>query len=117
MTYVWMGSEIPDMLHDQFWGYSRNLTKPKPGAQGQSNMQMKFQKFLGQERKNNIMPQPTREVHLYLEYCTQVLLAFLRKDNRTKKQGKMTSLMKRMEQLQCEERPKREAQKELNKHL
>lgn len=42
MTYVWMGSEIPDMLHDQFWGYSRNLTKPKPGAQGQSNMQMKF---------------------------------------------------------------------------
>lgn len=49
------------------------------------------------------MPQPKQEVHLYLEHCAQVWLALLRKDNRTQTQGRMTSLMKSVEQLQCEE--------------
>lgn len=31
---TWMGSEIADTPHDNFWGYSRNLIKSKLGAQG-----------------------------------------------------------------------------------
>lgn len=31
---MWMGSEIADMPHDEFWGYSKNLMKSMLGAQG-----------------------------------------------------------------------------------
>lgn len=31
---TWMGSEIADMPHDNFHGYSRTVTKSKLGSQG-----------------------------------------------------------------------------------